>query len=133
MEHCGYITQQTAEAVCGGHLNPSREMGVGCMYTLDGHDEKGVLVSVSPPLETAVGMTEMTLYNEMLHSDATAPIVPVSGLGDKANFVTSKDGSMVTLEVLYHSPVAAIGASYSNNRNLKAALTQAMRQMMQKC
>jgi hypothetical protein len=132
VKHCGYITQQTAEAVYGGHLNPAREMGMGCTYFADEDGQKGVLVTLIPPMGAAVGTTEMTFYDSMLKSDPTSTAVPVGGLGDRAHFITTKDGSMVSLQVLYHNSVAAIAASNSKNPNLKADLIQAMRQMMQK-
>ncbi|MGD0912351.1 MAG: hypothetical protein ABR928_10660 [Terracidiphilus sp.] len=128
-KNCGLITQQEAETVFGGHLNPARDLGVGCTYSADEHYEKGVLVSLVPPMGVASGET---YYDAVLKSDPTATAVPVGGLGDKAHFITSKDGSTVTLQVLYHNSVAVISATTSKNPNLKAALTQAIRQMMQK-
>lgn len=127
--NCALITQQEAETVFGGHLNAARDIGVGCTYSADEQYEKGVLVSLVPPMGATTGTT---YYDALLKSDPTATAVPVGGLGDRADLITSKDGSTLTLQVLYHNSVAVISATTSKNPNLKAALTQAIRQMMQK-
>lgn len=130
--HCGFITQQQAEAVFGGHLSAGREMGMGCVYSFGGSDEKGVLVAASTfPRGMAPGALSQ-MYDSMIHSNPTDTAVPLSGLGDKASYVTSKDKTEATVEVMYHNSIIGVTAYSSSNPNLKDALIQAARQVMQK-
>jgi hypothetical protein len=132
VKQCGFITQQQAEAIFGGHLSAGREMGVACAYSFGGGYEKGVLVSVStfPGVIAPGALSQM--YDSMIHSNPTDTAVPLGGLGEKASYVTSKDKTEATVEVMYHNSIIGVTSNSSSNPNLKDALIQAVRQVMQK-
>jgi hypothetical protein len=133
VKHCGLLTKEAAEAVYGAPLDSGREEGMGCLLTSGGSDDKGIVVSMLPSTLAGAGMSMSTFYDQMLHQGSTSVAVPVSGLGDKAHFITSKgNDASVSIQVLYHNTILTIMASGSHNPNIKSALVQAMRQMMQK-
>lgn len=133
VKHCGLLSKQSAETVYGAPLDLGREMGMGCLFMSGGNDDKGIVVTMLPPTLAGAGMSMSTFYDSMLHQDSTSIAVPISGLGDRADFITSKGNDFtVTILVLYHNTILEIMASGSHNPNLKAELIQAMRQMMQK-
>jgi len=133
VKQCVFVTQQAAEAVYGGHLNPGREMGMVCVYQADGEGNKGVLVSASSFPATVPAVTLAQLYDAMIHLRPTDTVVPIGGLGDKASYVTSKDKTEAFVEVIYHNSIIGVTVDTNpSNSNFKDALIQLARQVMQK-
>jgi hypothetical protein len=106
---------------------------MSCTYSgAGGDDQKGLMVDLIPSSGASAGMDMSETYDNLIHQDPTAIAVPISGMGDKAHYVTSKDNSQATVQVLYHNTIVGIMATSSPNPNLKAVLIQAVRQLMQK-
>ena len=125
---CVVLSQAAASALFGAPLDPPREMFPSCAYFgAGGDDKKGLIVAL---IEIPhVDMTAM--YKQLVHADPASRVEPVSGVGEQANFVTTSDGT-IGLQVLYHNNIVQIGASNSPNPDIKAAIVQAMREILQK-
>jgi hypothetical protein len=125
---CEVLSQAAASALFGSPLDPPRGTFPSCAYFgAGGDDKKGLIVAVIeiPHVDMAA------MYKQLLHADPTSRVEPVSGVGEQANFVITSDGT-IGLQVLYHNNIVQIGASNSPNPNIKAAIVQAMRQILQK-
>jgi hypothetical protein len=129
---CEFFAKQTAEAIFGAPLDPGQEKVMNCAYSAGGDDEKGLMVDFIPSAGASAGMSVADAYDNLIHQDPTATDVPVSGLGERADFLTSKDHTQATVQVMYHGAIVGILVTSSPNPNIKAALIEAVRQMMQK-
>lgn len=130
---CEFLTKQAAEAIFGAALDPGHDTVLSCTYAgPGGDDQKGLMVNFIPPSGASEGMSMPETFDNLIHQDPTATVVPIGGMGDKADFITSKDMTAVAVEVLYHNTIVGIMANSSPNPKLKAALIQAVRQMMQR-
>ncbi len=128
---CDLLTQAAATALFGAPLDPAREMLPSCGYFgAGGDDKKGVIFM----LVEIPGVPMAGMYTQLLHSDPTSKIEPVSGLGDQANFVTRTDGggTTISLAVLDHNRIYELGATNSPNPNLRSDIVQATRRILQK-
>jgi len=130
---CEFFTKQAAEAIFGAPLDPGHDTAMSCTYPVaGGDDQKGLMVDFIPPSGASPGMNMSETYDNLIHQDPTAVAVPIGGMGEKANYLTSQDKTQATVQVLYHNTIVGIVATSSPNPNLKASLIQAVRQMTQK-
>jgi hypothetical protein len=128
---CEFFTRQAAEVIFGAPLDAGHDTVLSCTYSAaGGDDQKGLMVNFIPPSGASEGMNMSETYDNLIHQDPSSTLVPVSGLGDTAHFMTLRNESAI--EVLYHNTIVGIMATSSPNPNLKAALIEAVRQMIQK-
>jgi hypothetical protein len=130
---CEFFTKQAAEAIFAAPLDPGNETEMSCTYAgAGGDDQKGLMVNFISPSGASARMSMQETYDNLIHQDPTSTAVPISGMGDKALYITSQDSSQAAVEVLYHNTIVGILATSSHNPKLKAALIEGVRQMMQK-
>jgi hypothetical protein len=127
---CTLLSQQEAASLFGAPLDPGRFTAPICTYFGAGGDnKKGVFLSIFgsdgvPPAALAQN------YAGMLRHEHGTP-EPFPGLGDQANFIKVEGGNLRLL-VLYHNRIVSPGAYNSQNPNVRDALVQAMRQILQR-
>jgi hypothetical protein len=127
---CTLLSQQEAASLFGAPLDPGHPMPPGCsFYGAGGDNKKGVFLSIFgsdgvPPAALAQN------YAGMLRHEHGTP-EPFPGLGDQANFIKVEGGNLRLL-VLYHNRIVSLGAYNSQNPNVRDALVQAMRQILQR-
>jgi hypothetical protein len=128
---CDLLTQGAASALFGAPLDPARPMYPSCGYFgAGGDDKKGVVLM----LVDLSGAPMAGMYAQLVHSDPTNRIEPVSGLGDQASFVTrtEDDATTVALVVLDHNRIYQLSATNSPNPHLKSDILQATRRILQR-
>jgi hypothetical protein len=130
---CDLLTQQQAEKLFGGPLDPAIGMAGICSY-FGPHqdDQKGIMVTFFPAGSLGPATNVAAMYKKLLPQDPGSTIAAVSGLGDQANFITSTKDHMIILMVLYHDNIVGVGATASPNPQIKDDLIQTIRQFMQK-
>jgi len=139
LKACDFMNPQTASSVFGATVNAGREETVaeGAQQCVFDHDDPAASGQI------AFGLTDVNAMAASMgvSSAAIIPIIKQSASGQKSETIPalgewncySWNGlTDYTLAVLYHGKVLSLVSSGSKNPNLKAALTQAMRQVMQK-
>jgi hypothetical protein len=136
---CSYMTPQTASAALGSPV------GTGEEQTLPMASEQCVFSHEDPaaPCEITFGVGDInTMAAGVGASAATVlPIIKDAAHGQTNETIPSLGEwnayawnglTDYTLTVIYHGKVLTLGTSGVKNPNLKAALVQTMRQIMQK-
>jgi hypothetical protein len=136
---CSYITPQTASATLGSPVGTGTEQslpmaGEQCVFT---HEEPAA------PGQITFGVTDINAMATGFGASATSvlPIIKDAAHGQTTETIPSLgewnayawNGLIdYTLTVIYHGKVLSLTVSGAKNANLKAAMAQTMRQIMQK-
>ncbi len=129
LDPCTLLSQQEAATVFGAPLQPGRDMAGNCAYLGAGGGQKGVYLRLFGG-ETMPPGAVLQMYKGMLQHEH-GPTEPYAGLGEQADFIKVNDEGL-RLQVLYHHRIVSLGAFGSGNPDAKAALVQAMRQVLQR-
>ena len=135
---CDFMTVQTAASVFGATVGAGREetLPMASQQCIFAHDNP------ASPGEITFGLSEVNAMAAAMGSnvasitrivkstvETNAETLPSLGEWNAYGWNGLTD---YTLTVIYHGKVLTLGSSGSKNPNLKAAIVQAMRQIMQK-
>lgn len=120
---CDLLTAQGASAMLGSPVKPLMQMDVYCGYQSTSEN-----VNVAVSLSSAAGATAATLKALASPGD-TSEAIP--GLGD-SNLLIARGGDSYTLAVIYHGQLVSISVVKRHSPALKAAIVQAVKQMLTK-
>jgi hypothetical protein len=127
---CDLFTAQTATALAGEAVGAPKDIeGKGCSYTTKSGALIGLSVADMSPDDAKNYMVAMM---SMVKSPATTESIP--GLGEQ-NFLLVRPESQKNknaLLVIYHKKSLTLGVQRKMTPDLKAAMAQAMRQILSK-
>jgi len=127
---CDLFTTQAAAALAGDAVGAPKDIqGKGCSYTTKSGALIGLAVADMAPDDAKDYMVAM---RSMVSSPATTETIP--GLGEQ-NFLIVRPESQKdknALLVIYHQKSLTLGVQRKMTPNLKAAMVQAMRQILSK-
>jgi len=132
---CDYMTVQTASQAFGSALQAGKEQSMPMNSQQCVFERAGAQASLTfgvmdvNAVAAAMHTTPAAVLPMLQHSEGKAETIP--SLGEWNSYVFN-GLTTYTLTVLYHGKILDLDCTGSQNKNLKDALIQAMRQAMQK-
>jgi hypothetical protein len=125
---CDLLSPQTAASLAGGPVNAPVEIpGMGCLYSAK---TGAATVGLSVNDVQGTGSTNFTRQMQMsVGQGATMEQIP--GLGEQSGLVVRTSGDN-SLTVLYHQKTLTLSAQKKMTPELKAAMVEAMKQILTK-
>jgi hypothetical protein len=125
---CDLLSAQTAALLAGGPVGkPIDKNGKSCMYPITGKITSVQVIMTDAPGTS--GADAIASYQKMPASTAKTETIP--GLGDQNLLVVMNRGPRENiLMVLYHQKMVALSVEGPNTPELKAAMIQAVKQMI---